>query len=112
MARREVIRLPTARIVAPLSRTIREYAAVSERVFFSNHARERMEEREITDIEVIRVLKFGEIAGQPWREEKSEDMACKVVMRQAGGRILGVVTIVVTLTERLLIKTVEWEDLR
>ena len=71
-----------------------------------------MLERDLTDVEVIRVLKLGEIDGQPWRENEGDDMACKVVMRHPGGRVLAVVTIIITHQERLLVKTVEWEDLR
>ncbi len=91
---------------------IRGYAADSENVAFSNHALERMEERDITDVEVIRVLQQGSIAGSPWVEERKGDMACKVVQRQPCGRSIGVVTIIITPQGRLLVKTVEWEDVK
>lgn len=109
---RRVTVLPSARVVQTLLQQVQNYAEQSENVFFSSHARERMQERDVTDVEVLRVLRLGMIDGRPWIEERGGDMACKVVQKQPCGRRLGVVTIIITAKGRLFVKTVEWEDVR
>lgn len=88
---------------------IRHLAQRSERVFFSDHALERMSLRGVTDLEAIRALRLGEIAGSVWSEPSGE-RACKVTFRPRGSRTLGVVTIVLDAGNGLFVKTVEWED--
>lgn len=89
---------------------VRERAKDSANVILGAHARERMVEREITDIEVIRVLRQGTIMEQPEKMEHGE-WKCKVVMKIRGERDAGVVTIIL-LSDKLFIKTVGWEDWR
>lgn len=89
---------------------IRERAKRSENVMFSPHAEEQMARRGITDVEVIRGLKLGEIAGLPWHEPEIGGRACKVVFRPRGSRAYGIVTVIMDAEELLLLKTVEWED--
>lgn len=110
--RTRVTVLATAQVVGNLIQQVQAIAATTEYVLISSHARERMEERDVTDVEVIKVLRNGYVDGAPWIEDRGGDMACKVVQRQPGGRKLGVVTIVLTRRGRLLVKTVEWEDVR
>lgn len=49
---------------------IKETIADSSRVFFSQHAKERMLERELTDRQVMRVLEHGRITEGPARAAK------------------------------------------
>lgn len=79
-------------------------------MIFGDHARERMLEREITDIDVFRVLRTGGIVDAPEPAEPGE-WKCKIVQRVRGGREVGVVAIIL-LGKKLFIKTVEWEDTR
>lgn len=89
-------------------RLIRQTAVESDNVILGDHARARMLEREITDIDVFRVLRIGGIVGAPEPAERGE-WKCKIVQRVRGGRELGVVAIILR-DKRLFIKTVEWED--
>jgi len=89
---------------------IRKLAAASGNIKWSRHALQRMEERGFDDIDVLRALRTGSIFGIP---EPTEDPGwkCKMVRAIRGGRDIGVVTIIIRSTH-LLIKTVEWEDLK
>lgn len=89
---------------------IRQAAKDSENVIFGNHARERMLEREIDDVDVFRVLRRGGIIGVPEPAEQGE-WKCKMVLRMKGGRDIGVVVIILR-NGKLFVKTVEWEDPR
>src|SRR4051812_19390988 len=89
---------------------IRLIALNSEAVILGTHARERMIERDIVDIDVFRVLRTGCIEGLPELTEQDE-WKCKMVHQIRGGRSAGVVTIILQ-GQRLFIKTVEWEDER
>ena len=95
---------------ARLAKEIRETAAKSENVSFGKHARERMEERGITDREAIRVLRTGELRGDIGTGTKRGEWKCKFVAPIKGSREIGVITIVLV-NSRLFVKTVEWEDL-
>lgn len=90
---------------------IRQLAQVSESVILGTHARERLVEREIDDTDVHRALKGGgSISGNPEPAEPGE-WKCKIVMAMKGGRSIGVVVIILR-TNKLFVKTVEWEDLK
>ena len=88
---------------------IRSLALTSDKVAWSHHALERMVEREILDVDVLRVLRTGTIAGEPELTPHGE-WKCKMVRPIRGSREVGVITILLK-TSRLLIKAVEWEDL-
>jgi hypothetical protein len=109
--RQNVVQIPIGSVIGPMMDKIRAVAAVSANVFISPHARERMEQRGITDVEVIRVLRTGDIAGLPWHEPEIGGRACKVVFQPRGSRAIGVITVVLE-AEELLVKSVEWEDER
>ena len=91
-------------------RLIRKLAANSVNLRFTDHALQRMAERDITDLDILRVLRQGTIEGDPVKVEAKE-WQCKIVMRLKGNRDAGVVTIIVN-EEFLRIRTVEWEDAR
>ena len=88
---------------------IRAAAIESGNVKWSLHALTRMNEREIFDVDVLRVLRGGFIGGEPERTPTGE-WKCKMTLRVRGSREVGVVTIILK-GGMLLIKTVEWEDL-
>lgn len=96
--------------VALAEKRIREVAATSSRVIFGNHARERMREREIDDIDVLRILRSGHVIENPAPAEAGE-WKCKIVRQMKGTRDVGVVAIILR-SGSLFIKTVEWEDMR
>ncbi len=79
-------------------------------MFWTEHALERMEEREISDLEALRVLKTGDIIGDVEPGQKVGEWKCKMVAKRRGAREIGVVALVQN-RERLRIATVEWEDL-
>ena len=89
---------------------IRQISQESVNVIFGDHARARMLDREITDIDVFRVLRTGGIVGAPEPAERGE-WKCKMVQRARGGRDIGVVAIILR-DKKLFIKIVEWEDTR
>ena len=89
---------------------IREAANAPGEVVVGTHARERMLEREIDDVDVLRVLRGGFIVGEPEPAEPGE-WKCKVIARLKGAREVGVVVIILR-NKRLFVKTVEWEDVK
>jgi hypothetical protein len=93
-----------------LEKQIREIAKNDRSVYFGTHARERMEERGITFLDAIRVLKRGFVSGDIVAGGRPGEWKCKVVANVKGSRDVGVVTIVSD-GRRLFVKTVEWEDL-
>ena len=70
-----------------------------------------MEERGITDLDALRVLRIGELSGAITPGRERGEWKCKIVAPIKGRREIGVVTILIR-NCKLRIKTVEWEDLR
>lgn len=89
---------------------IHEIAQKTENVILGTHARERMSEREILDIDVFRVLRGGYVDDAPEQTEFNE-WKCKISLKIKGGRTAGVVTIILH-NGKLFVKTVEWESLK
>lgn len=89
---------------------IRQAAADTKKVLFGEHALDRMEERGITTLDALRVLRTGEIADPPEPGRSRGEWKCKVTAPIKGNREIGVITVVM-MSGRLFIKTVEWEDL-
>jgi hypothetical protein len=87
---------------------IRKIAQDSENVILGNHARERMVEREIFDVDVFRIIRNGYVKGQPELTDFKE-WKCKIVLKIRGGRTAGVVTVLLH-SGKLFVKTVEWES--
>lgn len=107
-ARRVVEFRPDAR---QLLETVREAAADSASVKFGSHALDRMEERGISTLDALRVLRAGEIEDDIEPGKRAGEWKCKIIKQMKGSREVGVVTIVMS-NSRLFVKTVEWEDLR
>ena len=80
-------------------------------IVFTNHAMDRMEERDISTTMVLRVLRSGEVKGDIERGKREGDWKLKIVARILGNRDVGVVTAVLK-AGQLIIVTTEWEDLR
>ena len=88
---------------------IRELAQTTDHIKWSLHALERMEEREIFDVDVLRVLRSGTVRGTPEQTPREGEWKCKMVRNIRGSRQIGVVLIILK-KDGLFIKTVEWED--
>lgn len=93
-----------------LEKTIRTLAAGRISPGFSDHAFDRMDERGITTIDVVRVLRTGGIKGEIVAGRSAGEWKCKVVAKIKGSREIGVITVVIA-QRKLFVKTVEWEDL-
>ena len=93
-----------------LEARVRELAADSQNILWSDHARDRMEERGIFPEDVLRMLRVGFMRGSPDKTEFGE-WKLKMVNKIKGAREAGAVTIILV-DGRLFIKTVEWEDPR
>jgi len=104
------VRLMTPRPTDVLSR-IQCLAQDSKNVAFGSHAEERMEERGISDLDALRVLRSGSISGEIEPGRSEGEWKCKIVAPIKGRREVGVVTILIR-NRKLWVKTVEWEDLR
>jgi hypothetical protein len=63
---------------------IRRLAAESANVFFTRHARTRMRERHITQMQVLEVLKRGVIRREPEPDLKSGHTQCLRIPRDGG----------------------------
>lgn len=95
---------------AVAERRIRETAADSDFIIWGDHALERMDERGITDVQVLEILRTGMVVETPAKTE-CDEWQCKIVKELRGRRKAGVVTIILH-NGRLFLKTVEWEDMR
>lgn len=69
-----------------------------------------MDLRGVTQLDVLRALRIGDIVGDIEAGKTVGEWKCKIVECRKGARDIGVATIVAKET-RLYIKTVEWEDL-
>lgn len=78
---------------------------------YQTHAESRMEWRGITDVMMFEVLRTGQIRGPVELGKYPNEIKVKMVKKLKGVREVGVVTLVIN-SERLFVKTVEWEDPR
>jgi len=85
---------------------IRETAKDTSRVILGDHAKERLAEREISDIEIYHIFQSGFVLETPTRTKRKE-WKCKSVMKLKGNRDAGVVAIILS-NGLLFVKTVEW----
>ena len=99
-------RLPPGKAEADIHRI----AADTGKVIIGDHAKTRMAEREISDIEVYRILQSGFIAEEPTQTTRKE-WKCKLTKKLKGNREAGVVVIILN-DGMLFVQTVEWEDLQ
>ena len=106
---------PYKKIVTPYRMTasiaekrIHEAAVNSDNVVISYHALERMEQRDIFDVQLFDILRTGNVIESPTVTEFNE-WKCKIVKKLRGAREAGVITVIMQ-SGRLFIKTVERED--
>lgn len=94
-----------------LERKIQALATDSENVLIpTDHSCERQDERGITDKMIFEALRTGHI--QDVRPGNGVgEWNCKMTKRVKGKREVGVVTVLLA-GDRLLVATVEWEDMR
>ena len=91
-----------------MQRIVRVRAEISGDVIFTDHARERMDERGFTDGDVLTTLRKGGIYDTPFRNE-SGDWQVEVERRMPGGRDAVAITVVPHGT-KLVVRTVMWRD--
>jgi len=94
-----------------LQARIRELARDSANIFLKGHAEDRREERDIFDDIIIDVLRRGYISGGVRVGRSTGEWKCKMTLRVAGAREVGVVSVVVQ-NRKILVVTAEWEDLK
>jgi hypothetical protein len=93
-------------------RIIRRRAAEDKTggVIFTNHTWDRVSEREITRSDIFDILRGG-FCCNPYKNEKGHWQVI-VVKRISGRRDAGVVTIILDKEEKLIVRTVEWMDIK
>ena len=89
---------------------VRALALEPSRVAVTMHAEERMLEREFSNRDLFKVLTTGNVLAPPVLTEKGE-WKCKVICRLRGNRDAGAVTVIAR-NDRLIVLTMEWEDVR
>jgi hypothetical protein len=100
--------VPSARTIEAL---VHQLAKSTENISWSDHALERMEERDISDVVAVEVLRRGTSEGAIEQGKNVGEWKIKMTMPVKGRREVGVVVLTVR-NARLYVKTVEWEDLR
>ena len=91
---------------------VRELAQNSSNIIWRGHAQERSEERDITFLDALMILRTGIIEGNPQAGKYPGEWKCKLVKKLRENRDAGVVTIIMTKQSKLKVVTVEWENLR
>ncbi|RAP42003.1 hypothetical protein BYZ73_06500 [Rhodovulum viride] len=94
-----------------LREKVRFLAADSANVTITCHAEERMVQRDITSTMMFKVLRSGMLSGEVQNGKRVGDWVVKVTGSVPGKRDVGVVTAVLA-RDRLVIITVQWEDMR
>ncbi len=89
---------------------VRQLAQRDRNIIFSEHATERMLERDITDKEVRKVLRTGYVEEPPVPGSGKNEWKCEVVQQQDNSnREIGVITIIIE-EQKLFIKTIMFKD--
>lgn len=89
-------------------RLIRQRAQDTSNVIIGDHAFDRVEEREILQADVYRILRAGFVENVALNSDG--DWEALVSMRLKGTRDAGVVTIIFCNDSSLFVKTVMWRD--
>src|ERR1700733_11875618 len=92
-------------------RELADESAGTARIVWTNHIKEQMEKRGIDADAVLRILRKGDIEGEPSEGERPGDWKVKLTHKMATGRFAGVAA---AITQRgcLVLITTEWEDRR
>lgn len=94
-----------------LSDLVHRLAVDTRNIAWTDHALERMVERDIADRAAVEVLRTGSLHGPIEPGSNPGEWKVKMVKEIKGRRRVGVVVITIRQT-KLLVKTVEWEDLK
>ena len=105
---RQVSAFRLTRLVA--EKRIRSLAAKSDNIAWGLHALDRMVERDILDVDALRILRKGQCVEDPVLTPRGE-WKTKLVLRIRGVREAGV-AVVILRSNRLFVKTVEWKDIK
>lgn len=92
-------------------RIIRSRAGETGNVVFTFHTDDRSDERDFTRSDIFQMLRAGHCLDAPARNENG-DWQVIGAYRLAGSRDAGAVTVILEDQEKLVIRTVEWMDLR
>jgi len=92
-------------------RIVRSRANETGNVVFTYHMGDRSDERDFTRSDIFRMLLTGHCLDAPARNENG-DWQVIIVYRLAGNRDAGAVTVILEDEEKLVIRTVEWMDIR
>jgi len=90
---------------------VRALAADSANIKWSFHAQERMIERGIELRVALTVIRTGQIRGDLEAGQNDGEWKANIVRALHGIREVGTVVLVIS-DARILVKTVEWEDLK
>ena len=92
-------------------KVIRERSEATRNVVFSLRAFDRIEERAITQSDVLAILREGHVEGEPELMKNGVDWKVVVTRRMPGGRVAGAVTVIYRPpADNLFVMTVEWMD--
>lgn len=90
---------------------VREVALDTKNVKWSQHARDRMYERDISNRIALNIIRDGHLKGDIVAGNKPGEWKAKFVRQIPGRREAGVVFLLVR-NSSIFVKTVEWEDMR
>lgn len=90
---------------------IRDLSQDSSNIVWTTHVREQMNKRGIDSEDVLRILRTGDVENAPTQGRSADEWKMKVTRKMRGGRVAGVVTILVK-DQTLRLITAEWEDYR
>jgi hypothetical protein len=96
---------------AVLEKRVHELALDSSNIIWTDHFWVRAEQRSITTIDALRILRTGYVEDEITAGKKPGEWKCKLTKKLKGRREVGVVVIVIN-SDGLLVKTIEWEDWR
>ncbi len=110
MTEKNLLEFPTIRpeeVRREIARIAKEEA---QKVVYLDHAIDRKIQREITDIQILRVLKSGHQIGKvTWCTEKEKGYRCKLEGVSAGVKV-SVIAKLVTINERRCLVVSTWTD--
>lgn len=98
-----------SRLRADEAQTVIRERVRKNRFFLSDHAFERLDERDLTTVDVLAILRTGDVQSAPV-ENEHKDWEVVVVKRMPGGREAGAATIIFRDDDTILVKTVMWMD--
>jgi hypothetical protein len=93
-------------------RALAAESASTANLIWTEHIEQQMEKRGIDADAVLRILRNGDIEGEPEEGKRPGDWKVKLTLKMATGRFAGVVTAIIGNGSSLVLITTEWEDRR